>query len=65
MASKKIVLLISNPQAYIYHVGAEEKRFAAEMNHLYESISHIYIPLLNMFSSLEKDGVPCKIALVL
>ena len=65
MASKKIVLLISNPQAYIYHVGAEEKKFAAEMNHLYESISHIYIPLLNMFSSLEKDGVPCKIALVL
>lgn len=65
MASKKIVLLISNPQAYIYHVGAEEKKFAAEMNHLYESISYIYIPLLNMFSSLEKDGVPCKIALVL
>ena len=65
MASKKIVLLISNPQAYIYHVGAEEKEFAAEMNHLYESISYIYIPLLNMFSSLEKDGVPCKIALVL
>ena len=65
MASKKIVLLISNSQAYIYHVGAEEKKFAAEMNHLYESISYIYIPLLNMFSSLEKDGVPCKIALVL
>ena len=65
MASKKIVLLISNPQAYIYHVGAEEKKFAAEMNHLYESISYIYIPLLNMFSSLENDGVPFKIALVL
>jgi len=65
MASKKIVLLISNPQAYIYHVGAEEKEFAAEMNHLYESISYIYIPLLNMFASLEKDGVPYKIALVL
>ena len=65
MASKKIVLLISNPQAYIYHVGAEEKKFAAEMNHLYESISYIYIPLLNMFASLEKDGVPFQIALVL
>ena len=65
MASKKIVLLISNPQAYIYHVGAEEKKFAAEMNHLYESISYIYIPLLNMFASLEKDGVPFRIALVL
>ena len=65
MASKRIVLLISNPQAYIYHVGAEEKEFAAEMNHLYESISYIYIPLLNMFVSLEKDGVPFRIALVL
>ena len=58
-------MLISNPQEYIYHVGAEEKKFAAEMNHLYESISYIYLPLLNMFASLEKDGVPFKIALVL
>ena len=65
MASKKIVMLISNPQAYIYHVGAEEKEFAAEINHLYESISYIYLPLLNTFASLEKDGVPFRISLVL
>jgi len=65
MANKKIVLLISNLQEFIYHTGAEEKKFAAEMNRLYESISYVYIPLLNMFASLEKDGVPFKIALVL
>ncbi|MBQ9495565.1 MAG: DUF1957 domain-containing protein [Treponema sp.] len=65
MASKSLVLLISDDQEYIRHIDKDEKKFAPEMNRLYESISNVYIPLLKMFESLEKDMIPFKIALVL
>lgn len=37
----------------------------AEMNYVFQQISNCYLPLLNMFSSLERDGVPFKISLVI
>lgn len=37
----------------------------AEMNFLFESISFCYIPLLKMFSALEKDGVDFSMTMVM
>ncbi len=65
MADKNLVLLISDSQEYIRHTGDDEKKYGAEINRLFESISGVYIPLLNMFSSLERDTIPFRIALVL
>ena len=65
MADKNIVLLISCSQEYIRHTGDDEKKHSAEINRLFESISGIYLPLLNMFASLERDTIPFRIALVL
>lgn len=40
-------------------------KYSAEMNSVFEQISNCYIPLLNMFASLERDGVPFKVTLVI
>lgn len=37
----------------------------AEMNYVFQQISNCYIPLLNMFSNLEREGVSFKISLVI
>lgn len=39
--------------------------YSCEMNSVFEAISNCYIPLLNMFSQLEKNGVNFKISLVI
>lgn len=65
MASKRIAFLISCPQEYIRHTGSDAEKNAAAMNHFFMSISNVYIPLLNVFSSLEKDCVDFNVSLVL
>lgn len=40
-------------------------KYSAEMNSVFEQISNCYIPLLNMFESLERDGIPFKVTLVI
>jgi 1,4-alpha-glucan branching enzyme len=64
MATKNLVLLITAEQEYIRH-SDDEKQYAALMGSVFESISDIYMPLLNMFISLEHDNIPFRLALVL
>ena len=64
MASKNIVVLLACSQEYIRHTGDDEKKYAVQINRLFESVSDIYIPLLNMFAQLEKDNVQFHLSLV-
>lgn len=65
MADKSLVMVFACDQDYIKHINGDELKYAAQENRLFEAVSGIYIPLLNMFASLQKDGVPFKMALVL
>ena len=62
---KNLVFIVKAKQDFIRYSGDEKKKNAPLLNSLFESISEIYIPLLNMFEVLEKDNIPCKIGLVL
>ena len=62
---KNLVFIVKARQDFIRYSGDEKKKNAPLLNSLFESISEIYIPLLNMFEVLEKDNIPCKIGLVL
>ncbi len=65
MADKKIVLILNAGQEYIRHTGDDERKYAAQLNRLFEAVTDTYIPLLNAFESLERDGIPFKVGLVL
>lgn len=65
MSDKKIVLILNAGQEYIRHTGDDEKKYAAQTNRLFESVTDTYIPLLNMFEALERDAVPFSVGLVL
>lgn len=65
MADKKIVLILNAGQEYIRHTGDDGRKYAAQTNRLFEAVTDTYIPLLNMFESLERDAVPFSVGLVL
>lgn len=65
MADKNLVILVAASQEYMRHVGDDEKKYAAQLNRLFESISDIYLPLIHMCESLERDRIPFRMALVL
>ncbi len=66
MLQKKLVLLLNTNQQYVRHLQEEDiKKFAPEINRLFESITDTYIPLLWMFEKLEAEGVAYKIQMVL
>lgn len=65
MANKKIVLILNATQEYIRHTGDDEKKYAAQLNRLFEAITDTYLPLLNTFETLELESVPFKVGLVL
>lgn len=62
---KNLALIINAKQDFVRHTGDYQKKNAPILNSLFESISDIYIPLLNMFEILERDEIHCKIGLVL
>lgn len=62
---KNLSLIINTNQIFISHIGDDAKTNAPILNTLFENISDIYIPLLNMFETLEKSDIPCKIGIVL
>jgi 1,4-alpha-glucan branching enzyme len=64
MAAKNIVLVIVGHQGYVRHV-TDEKAYDPENDILFESISNTYLPLLNIFKSLDADKVSFKVGLVL
>ncbi|MCR5621061.1 MAG: hypothetical protein K6G18_04320, partial [Treponema sp.] len=57
-------MILQAEQAFIHNFNAKEN-FAYEDSILFSAISNSYLPLLNMFRSLENDGIPFKIGLVL
>ncbi len=64
MATKNLTFLINLHHPYIRHIGQDAERFSQENSLLFENISNVYIPLLNMLGRLEQEGIPFKIALV-
>lgn len=64
MTRKKLVLVIEAHQGYLRNSSAEGS-FSARNSILFSAITDTYIPMLNMFCRLEKDGIPFKIALVI
>ncbi|MBQ4496126.1 MAG: DUF1957 domain-containing protein [Spirochaetaceae bacterium] len=58
MSKKSLVIAIYAHQPYIWH---KEDDFISQNEILYSAISETYLPLLNMFSDLEADGVPFKL----
>ena len=66
MSQKKLVLLLNANQEYIRHLQEEDvKKYAPEINRLFEAITDTYIPLLWMFERLNQDNVPFKLQMVL
>ncbi|MCR5612284.1 1,4-alpha-glucan branching protein domain-containing protein [Treponema sp.] len=64
MATKNISLLLNLHHPYIRITDEKKSEFNQEQTLLFEKISNIYIPLLNMISNLKKDEVKFKISLV-
>ena len=64
MASKNISLLLNLHHPYIRHSNEKSVEYAQEKALLFEKITNVYIPLLNMLSKLETEKVNFKIALV-
>lgn len=65
MATKNISLLLNLHHPYIRHSDECAGEYAQENQLLFEKISNVYIPLLNMLSNLKKDSVPFKISVVI
>src|SRR5574344_2098135 len=61
----KLSLIIKANQDFIRNSEADKSLYIPQMNSFFDSISKIYIPLLNMVQSLETDNVPFRIAIVL
>ncbi len=62
---KDLVFIINTNQNYIRVSGKDSESFLPVLNDFFESISEVYIPLLNMIERLEKDEVRCRFGLVL
>lgn len=63
--NKNLTLIIKASQDFIRHTEDDVKTNAPLLNSLYESISNIYIPLLQMVEKLEAENVPCRFGIVL
>ncbi len=61
----KLSLIIKASQDFVRHTDDDKNLYIPQMNALFESISKIYIPLLNMVEALETDNIPCQFGLVL
>lgn len=62
--SKNLILVLTTEQGYIHNPNLE-KDFSFGNEHLFTSISNTYIPLLNLFSRLESEGISFKLNIVL
>ncbi len=62
--NKNIIFVLKTNQEYIRTNIEEAKDNEPLLNSLYESISNIYIPVLNMLENLENDKIESKLGLV-
>jgi len=60
--SKNLILTIVAHQGYIRH--KDERDYALQNDILFGAISQTYLPLLNLFHKLEKEGVDFHLAMV-
>lgn len=64
MAQKDIIFIIVAEQAYI-HSADSSRDFSYGNEQLFTAISGTYIPLLNLFCTLEAEHVPFKLGMVM
>lgn len=64
MSKENLVFVIVAEQGYIRNINGKIN-FAAQNDILFNAISETYIPLLNMFSRLEKEEIKFKTGIVL
>ena len=62
---KYFSLIIKANQDFIRHTGEDARLNAPVLNTFYESISNVYIPLLNMIKRFEEEQLKIRIGLVL
>ena len=62
--SKSIGLLLVCSQPYIRHIENSEK-YAEENRILFDSISNVYLPLLNLLNALDSENIDFKISIVI
>lgn len=62
MSENKLLLILTARQGYLRSGDAD---FSVKSEGFFQAMTQSYIPLLNMARSLEADGVPFKIGLVL
>lgn len=62
MANKSIVLVLTGHHPYIRKSGDSPRTME---NSYFEMLADVYLPLLRVFSNLEADGIPFKLALCL
>ena len=55
--NRNIAIIIKATQDYIRHSEADIKKNKPILNLYFESISKVYIPLLNMLGKFEKEGL--------
>lgn len=60
MKKKSLVFTIHAHREYIWH---PEEEYRAQNELLFSAISEVFLPLLNLFSDLESEGIPFKITL--
>ena len=63
MSGKNIALLLNFHHPYIRHSDESANEYNQENFLLFEKITNVYIPLLNMISNLKKDNVNVEISL--
>lgn len=61
---KNLSLIIKTNQDFVRFTGENKEKYAAELNFLYENLSEIYIPLLNMIERLSEEGIKSKFSIV-
>lgn len=62
---KNLSLIINCNQVFIRHNEKDVNNNIQVMNELFDAISNVYIPLLDMFENLEKDNILCRVGFVL
>ena len=62
---KYFSLIIKASQDFIRHIDDDARQNAPVLNSFYESISDVYIPLLNMLERFEQEKKKIRIGLVL
>ena len=62
---KDLVFIINTNQNFIRTAGKDSESFLPVLNDFFESVSDVYIPLLNMLERLEEENIRCRFGLVL